>query len=348
MDQVSSDRFKTAILFLAVTGLLSGLAFYFAGKGDIANFVWFAAVIPALTALVVEILRSIGRGEVGLDVVAALSMTAALAFGETLAALSGSVYADYSPAAPAQSNNGVRDAGEAGIAGVVITLSGRDVFGNAVNRTTTTDASGNWRFDDLFASDATGYTVSEGAIPPTSGNFNDGRDSAGSAGGSTAVNDVLSGIVLPGGTVATGYLFGELPIAPISGTVYLDRNGSGTIDPIPTDGRLGGVTITARAGPDCTGAVAATTVTGSDGTYLFSGLSAGFTYTVCQTQPPGYADAATNPGTNGSSAAANAFGCSPSIPTSASCSPSRTTRTRTTSSTTRAMSSTAPRPPRER
>ena len=86
MDQVSSDRFKTAILFLAVTGLLSGLAFYFAGKGDIANFVWFAAVIPALTALVVEILRSIGRGEVGLDVVAALSMTAALAFGETLAA----------------------------------------------------------------------------------------------------------------------------------------------------------------------------------------------------------------------------------------------------------------------
>ncbi|MGD9507817.1 MAG: heavy metal translocating P-type ATPase [Geminicoccaceae bacterium] len=86
MDQISSDRFKTAILLLAVTGLLSGLAFYFAGKGDVANFVWFAAVIPALATLVVEIVRSIGHGEVGLDVVAALSMTAALAFGETLAA----------------------------------------------------------------------------------------------------------------------------------------------------------------------------------------------------------------------------------------------------------------------
>jgi cation transport ATPase len=35
---------------------------------------------------VVEILRSIGRGEVGLDIVAALSMSAALVFGETLAA----------------------------------------------------------------------------------------------------------------------------------------------------------------------------------------------------------------------------------------------------------------------
>ena len=39
-----------------------------------------------LAALVVEILRSIGRGEVGLDIVAALSITAALVFGETLAA----------------------------------------------------------------------------------------------------------------------------------------------------------------------------------------------------------------------------------------------------------------------
>ena len=86
MDQISSDRFKTAILLLAVAGLLSGLAFYFAGKGDIANLVWSAAVIPALSALVVEIVRSIGRGEVGLDLVAALSMTAALAFGEMLAA----------------------------------------------------------------------------------------------------------------------------------------------------------------------------------------------------------------------------------------------------------------------
>lgn len=86
MGQISSDRFKKVILLLAVSGLLSGLAFYFVGKGDIASLVWSVAVIPALAALVVEIVRSIGRGEVGLDVVAALSMTAALAFGETLAA----------------------------------------------------------------------------------------------------------------------------------------------------------------------------------------------------------------------------------------------------------------------
>lgn len=86
MEQNRTDRFKTAILLLAVAGLTGGLAFYFAGEPDFANLIWIAGVVPALAALLVEILRSIGRGEVGLDVVAALSMSAALVFGETLAA----------------------------------------------------------------------------------------------------------------------------------------------------------------------------------------------------------------------------------------------------------------------
>ena len=86
VEQTGADRFKTNILLLAATGLIAGLAFYFAGNPDIANLIWVAGVVPALATLVVEILRSIGRGEVGLDIVAALSMTAALVFGETLAA----------------------------------------------------------------------------------------------------------------------------------------------------------------------------------------------------------------------------------------------------------------------
>jgi cation transport ATPase len=86
MEKPQTDRLKTAILLLAVTGLVVGLAAWFAGRADIASIVWAAGVVPALAALVVEILRSIGRGEVGLDIVAALSMSAALVFGETLAA----------------------------------------------------------------------------------------------------------------------------------------------------------------------------------------------------------------------------------------------------------------------
>ena len=86
MDTTGTDRVKTAILLLSLAGLLSGLGLYFAGRADMASIVWMVGVLPALVALLIEILRSIGRGEVGLDIVAALSMTAALVFGETLAA----------------------------------------------------------------------------------------------------------------------------------------------------------------------------------------------------------------------------------------------------------------------
>lgn len=86
METTRTDRLKTAILLLAAAGLTSGLAFYFAGRADVAELLWIAGVVPALAALVVEILRSLRSGEVGLDIVAALSMSAALVFGETLAA----------------------------------------------------------------------------------------------------------------------------------------------------------------------------------------------------------------------------------------------------------------------
>ncbi|CUH67458.1 Silver exporting P-type ATPase [Thalassovita gelatinovora] len=86
MDHSKNDRLKTAILLVAMAGLVSGLAFYVIGRADLAGAAWLIGVLPALAALLIEILRSIGRGEVGLDIVAALSMTAALVFGETLAA----------------------------------------------------------------------------------------------------------------------------------------------------------------------------------------------------------------------------------------------------------------------
>ncbi len=86
MEHTGTDRLKTAILLFVVAGLVSGLVLYVLGETEMASIAWFIGVIPALAALLVEILRSIGRGEVGLDIVAALSMTAALVFGETLAA----------------------------------------------------------------------------------------------------------------------------------------------------------------------------------------------------------------------------------------------------------------------
>lgn len=44
---------------------------------DLAQRVRFAGVLPVLAALVGKIIRSLARGDVGLDIVAALSMPAA-------------------------------------------------------------------------------------------------------------------------------------------------------------------------------------------------------------------------------------------------------------------------------
>lgn len=78
--------FKIALLAVALAGLAVGIGLNVTGRADLARMAWTAGVVPVLAALVVEIIRSLRRGEVGLDVVAALSMSAALAFGETLAA----------------------------------------------------------------------------------------------------------------------------------------------------------------------------------------------------------------------------------------------------------------------
>ncbi|MFC3287404.1 heavy metal translocating P-type ATPase [Paracoccus aerius] len=71
---------------MALAGLAAGLALHLGVRPDLARLAWAAGVLPVLASLLIEILRSLARGEVGLDIVAALSMSAALFFGETLAA----------------------------------------------------------------------------------------------------------------------------------------------------------------------------------------------------------------------------------------------------------------------
>lgn len=46
-------------------------------------------------------------------------------------------------------SNGIQDAGEPGVAGVPVTLSGTDTNGNAITASTTTDADGHYAFGDL-------------------------------------------------------------------------------------------------------------------------------------------------------------------------------------------------------
>nr|WP_246408189.1 heavy metal translocating P-type ATPase [Microvirga lupini] len=68
-------------------GLILGFGMGIVGGGQWAGTIWAAATVPVLSALLIEIVASLRRGDVGLDIVAALSMAGALVFGEHLAAV---------------------------------------------------------------------------------------------------------------------------------------------------------------------------------------------------------------------------------------------------------------------
>lgn len=80
------SRFRIALFLIAAVGLALGLAAPLAGLEPLRSWIWGLAAAVVLASLLVQIVTSLARGEVGLDIVAGLSISAALAFGEPLAA----------------------------------------------------------------------------------------------------------------------------------------------------------------------------------------------------------------------------------------------------------------------
>ena len=187
-------------------------------------------------------------------------------FADTTSTLTGAVYNDLN-------NDGVKDAGENGIQGVTVTLTGTDATGTAVNKTTTTDSSGNYSFIDLLSGT---YTITE--TQPAA--FNDGKENPGTPAGNITINDVISSIPLTTGQDGIGYTFGETG-TPITGRVYKDVNANGVDNNEPG---IQNVTVTLK---DSTGATIATTTTDLNGNYSFPPQPAG-NYTIVETQPLGY------------------------------------------------------------
>ncbi|WP_181706599.1 heavy metal translocating P-type ATPase [Chthonobacter rhizosphaerae] len=83
---LSEQRLRAASIAVSSTGLAAGAVATFAGRADLAALLWTAGVLPVLAVLILEIVRSLREGEVGLDLVAAAAMASALMVGETLAA----------------------------------------------------------------------------------------------------------------------------------------------------------------------------------------------------------------------------------------------------------------------
>jgi uncharacterized repeat protein (TIGR01451 family) len=134
------------------------------------------------------------------------------------ASIEGYVYND-------KNNNGVKESTEKPLAGVTMTLTGNDLSGVFISRTTTTDANGRYRFDNLAPGS---YLVFQ---PTQPAKFKDGLESLGttrnSQGQQQPINgsippdtqaddgrdaDAIEGIKLSSGFAAKDYNFGELAI----------------------------------------------------------------------------------------------------------------------------------------
>ncbi|MGA0606548.1 SdrD B-like domain-containing protein [Phenylobacterium sp. VNQ135] len=227
-------------------------------------------------AYTVEELQPAGYGSSTPNSVAVVVTTgtpAFVRFGETVSTLSGAVYVDAN-------NDNVRQADEAGIAGVELRLTGTAEGGAPVSLTATTGPDGAYRFTEVLGGN---YILTE--TQPAG--FDDRGETAGTAGG-TVENDRISGIVLPVGSDATGYLFGENGTG-LQGSVYLDLNDNGARD--ADEPGIDGVTVRLL---DQAGAVIRTTTTGASGSFNFPGVAPG-TYTIEEVQPAGYGDGRENP-----------------------------------------------------
>jgi hypothetical protein len=185
-------------------------------------------------------------------------------------------------------NDGIKQSGEAGIAGSVISLSGTDDQGNTVTLTATTDANGFYQFANLRPGS---YTLKQDEPP----GYLDGKDSIGSQGG-TADSDQMTGITLASGTNGVNNNFGEIPAASVSGSVYVDANNSGV--KVAGDPPIANVAIALNGTDDQGNSVALTTTTDGNGFYQFINLRPG-SYTITETQPAGFQEGHNNVGSLG-------------------------------------------------
>src|ERR1039457_5316983 len=76
---------RWALVSIALAGLAAGILAYVAGRPGLADLCWALATAPVVAGLAVSIVRDFLAGRFGVDAVALVSMSAALALGQPLA-----------------------------------------------------------------------------------------------------------------------------------------------------------------------------------------------------------------------------------------------------------------------
>lgn len=85
LTRLSIDAGAAALVAVPLAALAGGLVLLGLGDPLTAHWIFTAGVVPVLAVLLITIIQSLLRGEFGLDIVAALSMSGALMVGEALA-----------------------------------------------------------------------------------------------------------------------------------------------------------------------------------------------------------------------------------------------------------------------
>ena len=76
---------RWVLVAVAVTGLAAGAVARIAGRPEVADLSWTLATLPVIVGLAVSIVRDFIAGRLGVDAIALISMSAAIALGQPLA-----------------------------------------------------------------------------------------------------------------------------------------------------------------------------------------------------------------------------------------------------------------------
>jgi heavy metal translocating P-type ATPase len=76
---------RWVLVAIAVTGLTAGIVAYLSERSDLADLCWMFATVPVVAGLAISIVKDLLSGRFGVDAVALVSMSGALALGQPLA-----------------------------------------------------------------------------------------------------------------------------------------------------------------------------------------------------------------------------------------------------------------------